>query len=149
VNAFFVAVGCVFLVMVARAQQLPLGTFVGGPAAASTNEGSVRDPFVSLLTAKKDASVPKPGTILGLRDVSVSAVSVKGIVRSGSSLIAVLEVPGRRSFIARVKDGLQDGVVKAIDSEGVTIATTLVDAAGSRHSPDVRKPLRPASEASR
>jgi hypothetical protein len=48
-----------------------------------------------------------------------------------------------------VKDRLQDGVVKTIDFEGVTLATGRVDAAGTVRSQDVRKPLRLGSEASR
>jgi hypothetical protein len=144
-----VAFGCVLLVAIARAQQLPLGTAVGGSAAPSGYDGGGRDPFVSLLTARKDSSISKPKTAGSLTEVSVMAVSVKGILRIGQTVVAVLEGPGGRSFIARVKDRLQDGVVKTIDFEGVTLAIGRVDAAGTVHSQDVRKPLRLGSEAPR
>ena len=85
---------------IARAQQLPLGTLVGGSATPSGYDGGGRDPFVSLLTARKDSSVSKPKTAGSLTEVSVMAVSVKGILgsaRPSSRSWKVLEA-GRSSL---------------------------------------------------
>jgi len=67
-------------------------------------------------------------------------------VRSGVAVLAVLEGPDGKSFVARNRDKLQDATVKSIDAEGVVFIEQQVDAGGAVHSRDIRKPLRPTTE---
>ena len=133
----------------ARAQErLPLGTHVGTAVAApsgapSTYEGDGRrDPFVSLLVTKKSVAPAPSRPKAGLAGVALVDIVVKGIVHNGASIVAVLEAPGGKSFVAHSKDRLQDATVKAIDPDGVTFSQPVVDALGVSRLRDVRKPLR-------
>jgi hypothetical protein len=125
---------------------VPTGTRVGNNnlAPSGYDDGGRRDPFVTLMTPKKalaaeNAKRPR----LGLISLAVADVSVKGIVRSGTGMMAVLEGPDGKSFVARSKDKLQDAVVKSIDADGVVFVEQTVEASGSAHPRDIRKTLRP------
>ena len=61
---------------------------------------------------------------------------------NGTSVVAVLEGPGGKSFLAHSKDRLQDATVKAIDADGVTFTQQVADPLGVLRPRDVRKPLR-------
>ena len=129
-------------------EKLPLGTRVGSATSTSGYEdGGRRDPFVSLVASKKNATGAAATRLRpGLAGVAVADIAVKGIIHNGTAAIAILEGPGGKSFIARNKDHLQDAVVKSIDADGVTFVEQVVDAIGAVHSRDIRKPLRPGAE---
>lgn len=130
--------------------RIPLGTLVGhsptglAPAVLSGyDDGGRRDPFTSLIVPKKAAASSRPRA--GLASLSMADVSVKGIVRAGATIVAILEGPDGKSFVARRQDKLQDAVVKSIDVNGVVFVEQVVDALGVPHARDVRKALRPPS----
>jgi hypothetical protein len=144
---------CLFSVVAASAaaqERIPTGTKVGNISLSGYDDSGRRDPFVSLMTPKKsvaaqNASRPRAG----LSSLSLADVSVKGIVRSGAAVLAVLAVlegPDGKSFVAHSKDKLQDAMVKSIDAEGVVFVEQQVDAGGAVRSRDIRKPLRPTTE---
>jgi Tfp pilus assembly protein PilP len=92
------------------------------------------------------AGKPAPGRTrpaAGLGAVSVSDVVVKGLMRSGTTLIALLQGPDGRTYMAKRQDQLQDGVVTRIDVDAVVFTERSADAAGVVRARDVRKPLRP------
>lgn len=143
--------GCVCALALAASaaaqERVPTGTRVGNTAPSGYDDGGRRDPFVTLLTPKKalaaqNASRPR----VGLTSLALADASVKGIVRSGAAMMAVLEGPDGKSFVARSKDKLQDAIVKSIDAEGVVFVEQQVEAGGAVHSRDVRKTLRSAAE---
>ena len=128
--------------------KLPLGSRVGNSAAGAAaaavsgyDDGGRRDPFVSPIAPKKAAAPNRPR--LGLISLSISEVVVKGIVRNGPSVVAILEGPDGKSFVAHNQDKLQDAVVKSIDLDGVVFVAQIADAFGVMHARDVRKSLRP------
>jgi Tfp pilus assembly protein PilP len=125
--------------------RLPPGTRVGTATVSSGyDDGGRRDPFVSLMAPKKTVApqnTARPRT--GLGSLSLADVSVKGIVRTGGAVVAVLESPDGKSFVAHSKDRLQDATVKSIDADGVVFAEQVVDAGGAVRYRDVRKTLRP------
>jgi hypothetical protein len=141
----------------AAQDRLPLGTRVGnGPVSAPASPGSPiyddggrRDPFVSLLVTKKTSAQPAARVIPGLAGVSLADVAVKGIIHNGATVLAVLEGPGGKSFVAHAKDRLHDATVKAIDADGVVFVEQQVDVLGAVHTRDVRKSLRPIVEGDR
>jgi hypothetical protein len=150
-RGFLVAVFVAAAIPALAQERLPLGTRVGSEESASGyDDGGRRDPFVSLLTPKKTAAaVPASRPRAGLAGLTLADVAVKGIVRNGPAVVAVLEGPEGKSFIARSKDRLQDAVVKSIDADGVVFVEQVVDAVGAVHSRDVRKALRPTAEGDR
>lgn len=125
-----------------------VGSRVGEPPT-TYDDGGRRDPFVSLIVPKvapanANAAAARPRATAGLGGLSVSDVVVKGMVRSGTTLIALLQGPDGKTYMAKRLDRLQDGVVTRIDSDGVVFTERTADAAGVVRARDVRKPLRPA-----
>lgn len=128
------------------AAQIAVGTRVGlEPVPSGYDDGGRRDPFVTLVVRKNTADkTPKGGT--GLGSVAVADVAVKGIVKAGARVTALLEGPDHISYMAHLQDRLADGLVKSIDPTGVVFVEEETDAAGAVHPHEVRKPLHSAAE---
>jgi Tfp pilus assembly protein PilP len=151
-NRAILVIAFVGLTSPALAQErLPIGTHVGSGPGSSTpgatgpstySEGARRDPFVTLLVTKKTTSTAPVRPVLGLAGVALADVAVKGIIHNGVTMVAVLEGPGGKSFVAHGKDRLQDATVKTIDADGVVFVERVVDAVGAVRTRDVRKSLR-------
>jgi hypothetical protein len=130
--------------------QIQVGSRVGdAPTPSGYDDGGRRDPFVSLIMTKK----PMPGTqqsqlhpALGLASLSISDVTVTGVVRAGSKMTAILKGPDNQSYMARLSDRLADGTIKTIDTEGVVFVSEQTDATGAIKGHEVRKTLRSAAE---
>ena len=140
-----IAVMAVTAVPVAAFGQIPLGSRVGG-SPSGYDDGNRRDPFVSLISAKR-AAPNAPATSVkrgaGLASVSVNDVVVRGILRAGTNIMATLEGPDGKQFVAHRQDKLQDAVIKTIDKDGVTFVAQTVDVVGAAHPREVRKGLHP------
>lgn len=124
-----------------------------GETPTEYDDGGRRDPFVSLIVPKAAPSVAnaapsRPRVVAGLGGLSVSDAVVKGMIRSGTTLIALLQGPDGKTYMAKRLDRLQDGVVTRIDSDGVVFTERTADAAGVVRAHDIRKPLRPAASGS-
>lgn len=130
--------------------QIQVGSRVGdAPTPSGYDDGGRRDPFVSLIVAKR----PAPGTqqsqlrpALGLASLSITDVTVTGVVRAGSKMTAILKGPDNQSYMARLSDRLADGLIKSIDTEGVVFTSEQTDATGAVKGHEVRKTLRSAAE---
>lgn len=130
--------------------QIQVGSRVGdAPTPSGYDDGGRRDPFVSLIVTKK----PMPGTqqgqlrpALGLASLSITDVTVTGVVRAGSKMTAILKGPDNMSYMARLSDRLADGTIKSIDTEGVVFMSEQTDATGAVKGHEVRKTLRSAAE---
>jgi hypothetical protein len=128
--------------------QIPIGTRISlNPSGY--DDGGRRDPFVSLIVEKKAPTGPPVATtraLTGLASLAVSDVTVKGIVHVGSKYMVTLEGPNHKSYTASPQDRLADGLVKAVDADGVVFEVQVTDAGGAVHARDVRKMLHPAAE---
>jgi hypothetical protein len=123
---------------------IPIGTRVG-MLPSTYEDGNRRDPFTSLVAQKATAAAPRPssgGPVSGISDLVLADVTVRGIVRSGPTMLAILEGPNRQSFVARPDQKLRDATVQSIDAGGVVFVE---QAAGTRPM-TVRKTLRPSGE---
>jgi Tfp pilus assembly protein PilP len=128
-----------------------IGAFSATAAAQNGYDtGGRRDPFVSLLAPKASAApraaaapVSRPGA--GLAGIAVSDVRVRGVMRSGNALVALLEGPDGKTFLARREDRLMNGLVKTIEQDAVIFSERVADAAGAVRQRDVKKVLRPAA----
>jgi len=74
--------------------------------------------------------------------VSLADVKVRGVIRSGTTIFAILEATNKQSFTVRPKDRLFDAVVISIDTDGVTFADQTAGMTPSQ----VKKTLRAAGE---
>jgi hypothetical protein len=124
--------------------SIALGTRVG-VAPSSYEDGNRRDPFASLIAVatrnSDEGDAGKP--IRGLPGLVLADVVVRGVVKGGASVLAILEGPNRQSFVARVNDRLRDASVQSIDATGVVFAEQVTP--GVRPI-SVRKTIRPAGE---
>jgi hypothetical protein len=122
---------------------IPVGTRVGVPPTGY-DDGGRRDPFTSLVAPKRTASPQTAATRSpksGLAGVALADVTVRGITKTGTTMLAILEAPNKQSFIAHAKDRLLDGFIESIDAGGVVFADEATPGGRSTH---MRKTLRPA-----
>lgn len=126
------------------AAPIPIGTRVG-MTPTDYQAGDRRDPFASLL-APRNRATDSPGVgpaIKGLPGLSLADVTVRGVIKSGSNILAILEGPNKQSFVAHPNDRLRDALVQSIDTAGVVFAEQ--GGLGARPL-SVRKTIRPAGE---
>jgi hypothetical protein len=117
-----------------------------GDLPTGYDEGGRRDPFASLIVAKRVASQNSGAdgsrARTGLGNVALADVSVRGVIRSGSTIFAILEAANKQSFTVRPKDRLLDAIVLSIDADGVTFADQTAGMTPSQ----VKKTMRAAGE---
>jgi Tfp pilus assembly protein PilP len=96
--------------------------------AAPKGEEAKRDPFVPLVSDKKDSgALHLPPGKAGL---VIATVRIDGTVQSGKDMIAVVSNPEERVYFIREGDRLYDGDVEKISLEGVTFKENSKDAFG-------------------
>lgn len=126
--------------------RIPLGSRVG-EMLSGYDSGGRRDPFVSLVTPRVSRTDAEPGPArppaAGLAGIALADVRVRGIVRSGTTTLAILEGPNRQSFVSRVNDRLLDATIIRIDADGVIFGEQVERGAAPNH---LRKALRPAGD---
>jgi len=97
-------------------------------SSGKTEMAGKRDPFVPLVSEKKDASaLHLPPGKAGL---VIATVRIDGTVKSGDGMIAVVSNPEERVYFIREGDKLYDGDVEKISLEGVTFKENSKDAFG-------------------
>ena len=122
-----------------------MGSRVGIPTSGY-DDGGRRDPFASLVQTRRPTAtvtLPNGRPRRGLAAMALADVTVRGIVRNGSKMLAIIEGPNRQSYVARQSDQLLDATIESIDASGVVFAE-LVD--GGMPPSHVRKSLRAAGE---
>ena len=131
----------------AQPVSMPTSVSVGmrvGDLPSNYDDGGRRDPFATLVMPKRAAAGTGGRLRPGLSNMVLADVVVRGIIRSGSAMFAILETPGKQSYIAHVKDKLSDAVIQSIDANGVVFLES--DGSGSPAN-KVRKELRSAEDA--
>jgi hypothetical protein len=130
------------------ATTIPIGTKVGESAHGAYESLGRRDPFVTLVTPRRAASPSAPRTGTGLASFFVNDVSVTGIVKGPSSMMAILQNVDKQSYVAKVGGRLADAVIKSID--GTSVVFLEAPPAGSFGQPrEIRKLLHPVDEVNR
>jgi len=128
---------------VATPASISVGMRVG-ELPSGYDDGGRRDPFVSLVAPKRTSG---PGGTTrprhGLPGMSLADVVVRGIIRNGNNMFAILETPGKQSYVAKLNDKLADASVQSIDTEGVVFVE--IDGMG-KPGAQVRKTLRSAQD---
>ncbi len=111
----------------------PAAAIPATPSEESVDAGTInmegkRDPFVPLVSDKKDtgaAHLPP-----GKAGIVIASVRVDGTVKSGNGMIAVVSNPDQRVYFIREGDQLYDGDVEKISLDGVTFKENSKDAFG-------------------
>jgi hypothetical protein len=122
---------------------IPVGSRVG-QLPSGYDDGGRRDPFASLIVPKRAVSAANDGTRgrTGLGGLALNDVTVRGVIRAGTTMMAILEGPNKQSFTIRPKDRLFDATVVTVDADGVVFSQQAEGLGASQ----VRKSLRPAGE---
>lgn len=129
-------------VIPSTAAPIAIGSRVG-ELVSSYDSGGRRDPFASLVTARRGAGGEGRPLPAGLAGVALADVVVRGVVRDGTTMLAILEGPNRRSYVSRVNDRLLDASIARIDADGVIFAEQAERGTAPNH---LRKSLRPSGE---
>jgi Tfp pilus assembly protein PilP len=132
----------------------PPGTGAAAPAPASApapappgpadnfvyeSEGR-RDPFLDLLGTGNDSGQPQRGS--GAAGLMLGEISVRGIMQSRGSLIAMIQGPDNKTYLIHPGDKLADGVVKSVTPQGLIVVQQISDPLSIQKQREVRKLLR-------
>ena len=100
-----------------------------------------RDPFLSLIgTGGGDTRVSRKGE--GPTGLSVADISVRGVMQSRGSLIAMIQGPDNKTYIVHSGDKLLDGTIKSITAQGLIVIQEVNDPLSLVKQREVSKLLR-------
>jgi Tfp pilus assembly protein PilP len=136
----------------APAAQIP----VPPPPAAATVPGpdttysyqpeGRRDPFLNLLGTGTDTRVDGK-RVDGAAGLTVGEISVRGVMQSRGTLIAMVQGADTRTYLVHQGDKLADGVVKSVTPQGLVIVQDVNDPLSLVKQREVRKLLRSVEDA--
>lgn len=105
-----------------------------------------RDPFLSLVGTGADASASKRG-LDGPASFTVAEISVRGVMQSRESLVAMIQGPDNKTYVIHQGDKLADGVIKSVMPQGLIIVQDVSDPLSIQKQREVRKLLRSLEDA--
>jgi Tfp pilus assembly protein PilP len=106
-----------------------------------TPEGR-RDPFVSLLRRGTDVQSAAATRASGLAGLSVSEVSLRGVMASRGGFVAIVQGSDNKPYIVRSGQKLADGSIRAIDKDSMVLLQQVSDPLSLETQREVRKVLR-------
>jgi Tfp pilus assembly protein PilP len=98
-----------------------------------------RDPFVDLLGTGTEPSGKRSEGAAGL---SVGELSVRGVLESKGTLIAMVEGPDKKTYVVHQGDKLLDGTIRSITPQGLVIVQEVNDPLSLVKQREIRKLLR-------
>ena len=101
-----------------------------------------RDPFMSLLGTGPDRGGTPTKRGEGVAGMTLAEISVRGVVQSRGTLIAMVQGPDNRTYLVRQGDRLADGMVQSVTAEGLVVMQEVNDPLSLVKQRIVRKPLR-------
>jgi len=105
-----------------------------------------RDPFQSLLHAGADThGTSRKGD--GPSGMTLGEISVRGIMQSRGSLVAMVQGPDNKTYIVHQGDKLLDGTIKTITPQGLIVMQEVNDPLSLVKQREVRKLLRSLEDA--
>ena len=105
--------------------------------ATATRVGKQRDPFVSPIV-RSNGNI-SAGCDTGKRCLVVDQIVLKGIVKSASGFIAVVENPAKRAYFMRENDPVFNGKVMKITGDTVVFQEQTTDKLGKQSMREVVK----------
>ena len=116
------------------------------PESYSYDPQGRRDPFVSLLARGTDVTIDRETRPEGREGLGIGDVSIRGIVRTRNTFVAMVQGPDNKTYIIHTGDKMLDGVVKAITADSVVFAQDVNDPLSLVKQREVRKMLRGPEE---
>ena len=111
------------------------------PEAYAYQSGGRRDPFINLLgTGSEPNLASKRGE--GAGGLAVAEISVRGIVQSRGTLMAMVQGPDKKTILVHQGDKFADGTVKTITPQGLVIVQEVNDPLSLIKQREIRKQLR-------
>ena len=105
-----------------------------------------RDPFLNLIgTGSEAKATSRRGE--GPSGLSVGELSVRGIMQSRGSLVAMIMGPDNKTYIVHQGDKLLDGTIKSITPQGLVVVQEVNDPLSLIKQREVRKLLRSLEDA--
>jgi Tfp pilus assembly protein PilP len=101
-----------------------------------------RDPFMSLLGTGPDRGGTTTKRGEGVAGMTLAEISIRGVVQSRGTLIAMVQGPDNRTYLVRQGDRLADGMVQSVTAEGLVVMQEVNDPLSLVKQRIVRKPLR-------
>ena len=144
------AIFAVALVSVPSAQtQAPAAPAAATAPATSASDAQTysyepdgrRDPFLNLLGTGTEARVDGKHTD-GAAGLTVGEISVRGVMQSRGTLLAMVQGADTRTYVVHQGDKLADGVVKTVTPQGLVIVQDVNDPLSLVKQREVRKLLR-------
>lgn len=106
-----------------------------------------RDPFVNLLGTGADTRAVGSRRTEGPSGLTAAEISVRGIMQSRGTLIAMIKGPDNKTYIVHQGDKLLDGTIKTITPQGLVILQEVNDPLSLVKQREVRKLLRSTEDA--
>ena len=117
----------------APAKPAPAQAVASKPAAPSRK----RDPFISLAVVRAQQVVGCAGG--GKRCLVIDQIDLKGVVKTPSGMIAMVENPAKKAYFLRENDPVLNGYVVKITGDSVIFKESSVDNQGRTQTRDVVK----------
>jgi len=100
-----------------------------------------RDPFLNLLgTGSEARALSRKGE--GPSGLSVTDITVRGVMQSRGALIAMIQGPDNKTYIVHQGDKLLDGTIKSVTAQGLIVIQEVNDPLSLVKQREIRKFLR-------
>jgi hypothetical protein len=108
--------------------------------------GGRRDPFLNLIGVGTERAGAKKGDG-GPAGMSVTEISVRGIMQSHGKLVAMVMGPDNKTYIVNQADKLSDGSIRLITPQGLVVDQEINDPLSVVKQREIRKLLRGLEDA--
>ena len=105
-----------------------------------------RDPFLSLVGTGTDTR-PASRRAEGPSGMTLAEISVRGVMQSRGTLVAMIQGPDNKTYIVHQGDRLLDGTIKSITPQGLIVIQEVNDPLSLVKQREVRKLLRSLEDA--
>jgi len=103
-----------------------------------------RDPFVSLIGSGAGVASRRGE---GPGGMTFNEISVRGVLQSRGTLVAMIEGPDKKTYIVHQGDKLADGTITTILKQGIVVVQEVNDPLSLVKTREVRKMLRSIEDA--
>jgi len=101
-----------------------------------------RDPFLSLVGTGSDPRSSSSRKTEGPAGMTLAEISVRGIMESRGTLVAMIQGPDNKTYIVHQGDKLLDGTIKTITPQGLIVVQEVNDPLSLVKQREIRKLLR-------
>lgn len=119
-----------------------------GPEEYSYRADGRRDPFLGMGAAAGTSAVRSSVKRAdGPSAFMVGEISVRGVMQSRKSFVAMIKGPDNKTYLIHQGDKLADGVVKTVTPQGLVVLQDISDPLSAQKQREVRKLLRSLEDA--